>query len=529
MSDIYRNKLLINQRGGSVEIDNTTEAEKVTVSQRSGSNIKIANAVTSELATTNKQTNVVNDQFNTVGNNNNEFIGKDDVTRVGENSYKIKGFIEQDQLDAIAEWKDLMQPIALNQSLFKIKRGGNGFPNGKASDLEGERADNPVVGSSTYTVENKFNGYSGVPLRFDSKDEVTSYEKVPDRGNTEPASEKNVTEEDVETGAGASGSQAPGVLEFGPSKSAATEQGTWSEEPDSIVNDQLLEIQDSLNEVEQRIGNGGDEIEFIKRNKISTVGSTFNDFPSIRIDPKGRSQPIEIVVGQTGAFKNHDYIPLVEEIDNAANFPGGEEVKVVNNKYIVKVGSGGINMKTTGAHEMGGASLKASYQKVHINGTQGVHIASENAVDITSLKSITLRSNRQVYVETSLGVKGNIVTSGGIYSEGEMYVHHITAPLEVQQTEDTVLYGKFNVEEPRTQVIGEVNFGGTWFPVYALPTDNLIINYPHSHHFNNIPIRLCETNEDVRKFAQQEDINKHGSVSQARAQNHERKYPRTAD
>ena len=63
MSLIYKNRAIINQRGGSVDIDNTTEQEKIKISHRSGSNINLTNVVTSELATNNKQTNVVRDLF----------------------------------------------------------------------------------------------------------------------------------------------------------------------------------------------------------------------------------------------------------------------------------------------------------------------------------------------------------------------------------------------------------------------------------------------------------------------------------
>jgi hypothetical protein len=44
------------------------------------------------------------------------------------------------------------------------------------------------------------------------------------------------------------------------------------------------------------MGNGGDENLITKRNKNETIGATFNDYPSIRIDNKGRSQPFEMLV-----------------------------------------------------------------------------------------------------------------------------------------------------------------------------------------------------------------------------------------
>lgn len=529
MGSVYRNKLVINQRGGSIDINNTTEQEYVNFSQRSGSNIRMDNVVNSELATNNKQTSVVNDEFKTVGNDKSLFVAKDNTERVGENSYILKGFIDESQLTAAQEWKDAYEDIANYNAQFKIKRGGEGYPNGDATELSGERADNPVIGSSAYSVENEFTGYSGTPIRTATVDEVVTYAKVPDRGRTTGAEEREITEEDIEQSAGASGSRAPGVIEFGASKSAATEGGQWDENNDALeINLKILEVQDILSEIEQRMGNGGDEILFTKRNSIETVGSVFNDYPSIRIDPKGRSQPLEILVSDTGAYKNHDFIPHVEEVDNASNFPGGEKTIIANNKFNVVAGSGGIGLKTTGAAEIGAATLKVGAKKININASHGMQIASEAGLELQSLKSITLRTNRQVYVEGSLGVRNNTINQGGTYTEGETYLQHVTAPLEVQQTEDTTVFGKFAAVADRTLVIGEAQIGGVWYPVYALSDDNLMYSYPHSHHFNNLPLRLTKSNEDVRKFAQDENINNHSNLSQALPQIHERKTAKEA-
>jgi hypothetical protein len=221
-------------------------------------------------------------------------------------------------------------------------------------------------------------------------------------------------------------------------------------------------------------------------------------------------------------------MPHVEEIDNSSKFPCGEDSKVIGNSYIRTVGSGGISLKTTGTAEIGGTVLKMGFKKININANYGIHIGSENGVEIQSLKTITLRTNRQVYVESSLGIKNNLVVGGGIAVEGEVYLHHITAPLEVQQTQDTIVLGKFATTTSRTLVIGECQVGGSWFPVYAVPDQDLILNYPHSHHFNNLPLTLCKTNKDVRKFAHNNQINDHVGVVQAVAQIHERKVAKVA-
>jgi hypothetical protein len=524
MGLVYKNRFIINQRGGSIDIDNTTEQEKIKISHRSGSNINLTNIVTSELATNNKQLTVVNDSFETIGNDKTEFIVKTNTQRTGGSSYSLKGFINESQLNAFSQWKDTYRPIADINSEFKIYRGGVGFPDGGSTKLEGERADNPVINSKVFTVENKFNGYSGVPIRTSKLDEVVDYAKVPDKNNTKPAEERKVTKEDIEQSAGIFGSDAPGVSEFGADKSAATENGKWViNDTAKKIGEEILKLQDTLTPIEQQMGDGGDDTTFIKRNKFQQIGATFNDFPSIRIDGNGRSQPFEMLVSEVGTFKNHDYIPHVEEIDNSSNFPCGNDDAVIGNRLSRTVGSGGIQLKTTGSVELGGSNLKVGVKRANINASHGIQIASEAFIELQSLKTITLRTNRQVYVESALGVKGNLIVGGGASFEGEVYLQHVTAPIEVHQTQDTIVLGKFATDSDRRLVIGETQIGGTWYPTYALASDDLILNYPHSHHHNGIPMRLCESNKDVRNFAANENINTHDNISQALPQTHERK------
>ena len=521
---IYRNKTVINQRGASIDIDSTTNQERVQISQRSGSNIDQNNIVTSDLATNNKQTNVVYDKFETVGNDDSYFVGKDRTVRVGKNNIELKGFKDASQIEAYEQWREIYRSVANTNAQFKIKRGGFSVVGGDNTELAGTRGVNPVLGNKIYTVENVFNGYTGIPVRTKDNDEVVSYVKVPDHGRTNPASETGIDEELIEKSAGSSGSSAPGVLEFGPSVSAATEDGEWeTNEPAQKIDDLSLETQDQLSVIEKQMGDGGDEILFTKKNKFEQVGATFNNLPALRIDEKGRSQPFEMLVSDKGTFKNHDYIPHVEEVDNSSNFPCGEDVRIIGNKYVRVVGSGGISQKTTGSFEMGGTVLNAGFKKININASHGIHIGSENGIELQSIKTIVLRTNRQVYVESAMGVKNNLIVGGGLSVEGETYLQHITAPLEVQQTQDTTLLGQFATNEDRRLFIGEALVGGIYYPVFAKASPNLILNYPHSHHFNNAAMTLTRANEDVRKLAHLNNINDHARVSVATQQLHERK------
>jgi hypothetical protein len=513
MATVYNNRMIINQRGGSIDIDNTTDKEKIKVSQRSGSNITLNNVVNSELATNNKQTMVVNDSFETVSKNKNVFVAKDNVTRTGENTYNLKGFISKEQIDAYKEWKEAYRPVAELNSQFKIKRGGFAVPNGPSTGIQGRMSANPVIGSKIVSLESEFTGFSAIPRRSSRLDEVFDYSVVRDASKeVVGAQERSVSGADMSSaGEGES--------------NASTEGGSFAiNVSDSQIGEKIVELQPQLAAIEQKMGDGGDETEFVKRHKFEQVGAEFNDYPSARIDPVGRSQPSEMLVSTNGAFKNHTGVPHVEEIDNSSNFPCGNDDKVVGNRYSRTVGSGGIQLKTTGTTELGGTVLKAGFNRVHINASHGVHIASEEFLDLQSLKSITLRTRKQVYVESSLGVRGNLVVGGGTYLEGELYCHHITAPLEVHQTQDTIVYGKFNTLTDRSLIIGEY-FADGWRPVYAVARPDLIVNTAHSHHHNGIPMRLTGTNANVRNLAAKEGINNPSikTVSQPRV--HSKKDP----
>jgi len=522
----YRNKSIINQRGASIDINNSTDREEIKISQYSGSNVTLNNLVNSELATNNKQVTTRNDHFESTGKTKSTYTGKDQIERVVENTYSLKGFKDQNELDQINLWKSTYEQVAKANSKFQIQRGGTSLPNGDSTPKEGSRGDNSSLNQDIAVPDYVFEKYGPIPIRTSSVDEVVDYTPVSPLKGTTPQSKSPDPLEDIPKG--------NVVYEEGFEKNAATENGEWSLTPEhEELPETIKKLQDELNVIEQKTGNGGDVVDFTKRNKTQTIGAAFNDYPSVRIDPKGRSQPQEVVVGKNLTFVNIGAAPHVEEVDNNMNFPAGNYTLSVGNKYNVLVGSGGVQMKSTGAIEIAGTTNKIIGEKVNITGRAGVSISSNSNVEIAGVGNdghpgVQIRSNKQVFIEPGLGVKNNITAAGGIYAEGELFVHHITSPIEIQETEDTLLYGKFNTDLPRRLLIAETEIGGSYFPVYALPGDDYIINYPHSHHFNNIPLRLMNSNTDVREIAASEGINTNGYSSQALEVRNERKRPKSA-
>ena len=530
----YRNKTIINQRGATIEINNSTDREELKLSQYSGSNVSINNLVNSELATNNKQVKVQNDSFESVGNDKNEFVGKDKVTRVVETTYNLKGFETSSEIAALSAWDEeytLSEVPGIN-SQFNTLRGGYSIPPTFKSNTEqiGNRISNSTLNQKKFVLNNTFSSYCPVPIRSNDKDEVTEYEPVTGPLLLDPAKDTGPDEQDIETGSGIRGSQDPWVVKEGPALNAATEGGTWEQNQEKQEIPKLLEKlqKDKLNEIEQRIGNGGDQIDFLKRNKFETIGGAVNNLPSVRVDPEGRSQPAEVAVGQNTTYTNVASVPLVEDVNSDGNYPVGNYTLNVGNSYNILVGSGGVQIKTTGAVEIGGTSMKVAATKLNLMAEQGMYLTSSKVIELQSDSNISLRSKRQIYIEPGLGVKDNLIVGGGTFIEGELYVNHITAPVEIQQTEDTVALGRFNCRCDRELPIGEVQVGDTWYTVYAYgegeKAENLIFNYPHSHHFKNIPLRVMDSNKDVRKRAQCEGINfPNGPAVRAQAQHHERK------
>jgi len=513
----YRSKSILNQKGASVDINNSTDREEIKISQYSGSNISLNNLVNNELATNNKQVKVINDSFTSIGKNKSVFTGKDSIERVQQNTYSLKGFVDDSNLEAAENWKNTYKPAADDNALFQITRTSN----------EAKRGDNSTKEEKYTPTNSKKNGggdvtgYEGSAIVDSGTDEVTSFSKPIFTPDTPPES-TSPENEDIESG--------NVTYPEGVDKNSATEGGDWSpEKKHEELNDKIKDLQEELNVIEDKLGNGGDEIEFIKRGKTQTVGAAFNDYQSIRVDSVGRSQPQEVVVGPNLTFVNVGSVPHVEDVDNSMNFPVGNYTLTVGNRYNVLVGSGGIQFKSTGSVEVVGTHTKVLGGKVDISAKYGVSITSPENIEISSAGNsgagINIRSNKQVFIEPGLGVKNNITTSGSLYAAGEIYTHHITAPCEVQQTEFTTLYGKFNTDEPRKLKIGECEIGGSFFPVYADPTDDLILNYPHSHNFNNLPLRLMKDHKELRNIAIGEGINRNGYSTQAREVVNEKKVP----
>jgi hypothetical protein len=196
----------------------------------------------------------------------------------------------------------------------------------------------------------------------------------------------------------------------------------------------ITSTQKKLNEIEKDFGTGGNYVENIIRNKHTVVGATTNSNPQGVVIPKCKRVKAAITVTPTGTTFQDGGVPVVQEVDNWSAFPCGNYNVDVGNRFSVKAGGGGVHLVSGG-----GASLisetvtKIGSATETLIGGESVKVIGNTNVTIEG-ELVNLKSKKQVVVDSTLGVSGNVVVQGGIFSEGELFVNHITGPREIQQT-----------------------------------------------------------------------------------------------
>lgn len=515
--DNYRNKYVLNQKGGVFEIINTDLNEKVKVTHYSGSFKEYNNQTNIELASKNDQKLVLNDQYSTVQGNKNDFTGKNLDTIVTRDNYRKVGNLNKEYFQ---QWKDIVNVIQDNKQLFEIRRATNNDVKDSDGNViikrnslnqirEGSFKDFEVTnGSKSYIALSNTdslpgNGYNlitnsggdGPSGMNDKKSNASNTNKAPEVNRWENESNKTFIN--------------------GLGKSLSTKDGDWEieskkENLQTIIEENLKQI----SEIELELGLGGSEIIEISKHKLETIGVLMNDFGSIRLDKIGKLLDNEVLVDDKGVYVNKSESPLLEYV-HVQDLPGGNYTLNVCNRYNVMVGAGGLSMKSYGPVNISGTITNIAGEQINLGSDNEINIDA-NTINI-SAEILRLRNKRQrqILIENSLGVNKNVIIGGGMHVEGETFLQHVTAPKEWQRTEKTRLFGK-PVGSPRigTAVVGSGSSAGSW-PVYGTSADeNSLIMYDHSHAFVNLPLTLKDTNEEVRQAAKELNSGSERSVAE---------------
>ena len=522
--ETYRNKYVLNQKGGSIEITNTDLKENLKFTHYSGSFKEFNNQANIELATNNDQKLVLNDQYETVRGFKNEYVGKSFDENILRDKYKKIGTLNS---DAFKNWKDIIAPIQDIKQLFEIQRALPDNINDLTGNIIIKRNSNQQTRVGTFARHPALAGTNVYPIVTDTADLARS---VIDDYKLYQVANSFVDNPELLDIPGLPAlpstvftSEGVDVLRYtkdsgviwgvgGVGFSTSSQDGIWAIDPRKETLKVLIESSmQSLVDAENELGLGGSEIINISKHKIETIGVEINNFGSIRYDAVGKMLTNEVLVDLNGTFVNYKESPLVEYV-HVQDLPGGDYTLNVCNRFNVMVGAGGLNLKSLGSTNITGTIT-------NIVGEQ-LNLASENEINIDgktiniSAEILRLRNknNRQIYIDDNLGINKNVIIGGGASVEGELFVQHITAPTEYQVTELTKVFAKLlaGLEFKATIVLPGVapasksTITTSTDAVVTLMSDSnddRVECYDHSHIFKNLPLTLHNSNALVREAA----------------------------
>jgi len=505
----YRNKYLINQKGGSLEFINSDNRESVKLSHASGSFKGFTNGTTVELATNNDQKMVLNDQFYTVKGNRNVYIGRDEDKNIKGDYYLKIGNLNN---TAFSEWKNIVTGFANIKQLFDIRRAQKIDSEyikytSTLQSREGKFAKCPVCngakGNEYILINNTSSFQEDIPIINDTDNEVVDYVKI-----TDPLVGSSATKRLLPPVSRCPVCNGTGI-------SPSSMNGDWVTETlkdynnlRNLYNDKIIE----LAKTEDKMGIGGNYIVDITKHKVETVGLVMNDFGNIRVDNIGKIYPNEVLIDDLGVYISKRESPLIEYV-HVDDLPGGNYTLNVCNRYTLNVGAGGMNLKSYGPVNISGTITNIGGVQVNISAETEVNINAESRLLLES--NIIILKNKlggQVLVDSNFGVNGNAIIRGGMHVDGELSVNHITAPYEIQATELVRLFGKLL---KGTTFFARVNDDPENIIKLELiddSNDNIVQCYDHSHHFKNIPLKLVSGNDQVRLSAK---LNNNTSINPA--------------
>ena len=550
-TETYRNKYVINQKGGTLEFVNTDNREILKMTHYSGSMFEMNNHTNIQFAVRNNQILVQEDEYDTVKGFRNVYTERDlDFIVRGDHYHKI-GY---QNFNHHLRWRDTMQQIAQVKGLFEIQRV-DGIPAANGV-LEQKRSGKPIAcpvcndtGRVSYwRLYNKFIT-TDMTDTYSAKDgafEATKGNKqqgyfTPNRGrfggrvDTRQSVQFELNPNEYKSAndhMGTSGTIFGEVCPAcgGTGISPSSMEGDWKAEEaksDASFEALLESVAKELAPIESNLGLGGSDITYIAKHKVENIGLVMNNFPSIRTDPVGKMYRDQVVVHKNGVFINQSPSPLIESV-HVDDLPGGSYSLNVANRWNVHVGAGGIAIKTFGRVEIGGTQVSMAGDQVNIGSQNEVNIDGGKRMSLVAdIISIRQRDRGQVLVDSNLGVSQNVVIGGGLHVEGELSCQHITAPVEMHETEKAMIYSKLlrgltfkcNLQGGGHSVsphgTSHPSWSGATLTLISDSNDDHVVDYGHSHLFKNAAMHLMESNDLVR--ATGKDCNEQNARADAKS------------
>lgn len=512
-----RQMTAMNYKGGSISFNGTDNEESLSISHDSGSHTEYNNSGKKSLVMGQNNKLVKGPQYTTIEDTASFFCGEDAV-------YKISGDLNIQtgtaNYAAAQKWKDAASDIHAVKSLPETQNSGN--DSFFSSPLAKKTTKNPPCPACSQgrAYDTLTGGNGDKKNKKTINDGQSSFMDGLIKSLLPFPKSPKLEIQDAKTENFPKKEKCPICKGSGISPSTMGGEFPKESRKNEIGNLYLKSAKDFF-DAENDLGNGGGLSLNVTKDFFLSIGCAANDFDSIRINKQGAAHDIGMKLdGGKGLYPSQVVGSVVEKV-HVDKFTGGQFTLDAQNGINLMGGSGGFDFSSTGVMSLYGTMTEISGEQVNISSKSGLNVATD---EILSLKApnISIQSDNQTFVKNNLAVNGNIVCSGGVMVQGELFTQHITAPLCFQETEtQSELYGTAYGE--KALKIGYIAVGTTFTakidgsektiiitnnPVPIVTTDSgqkaddgCVYVYPHSHVFRNLPLTLKGTYEEVRANA----------------------------
>jgi hypothetical protein len=512
-----RNEFVINQKGGSIEINDTDGNEEFNIAHPSGSFTKFSHSGKTNLNVGPEMTLTKGDNFTTIEGSHSFYcddrveyiVGKDLNITIGSTNYAAGN-----------EWMAANADVQALKSLSERQNMDNSSV--FSSPLAKKSGKNPPCRDCSSGVKRKtYSGKEGVG----SEENKNLFQKAQESilGGVDYISSLLNS---------AVGLKLPEITEeeFPKTENCPRCKGT-GEDPSSMGGD--FPIDERKNEIgalyaknaqrffEAENELGGDVTMDIGGDVFINLGVP-NNADSVRVNTRGSATtPAVGMDAVNGAYSTAATSSTVEKV-HVDKPPGGQFTINAGHGVAFYSGSGGCDINSTGCLSIYGTVTELTGEQLNLSSKSGMNIATGESLSFNA-SNIAIESSGQTCLKGSIACDGNLMCTGGAMIQGEMFVQHITAPGVPQETEyQEDLFGEATSSSAlkigfikKTQII-KMDIPGLGNDIECVVKETVeivttdsgqvgdqgaIFVYPHNHEFMGIPTTLYGTYGAARKSA----------------------------
>jgi hypothetical protein len=559
-TETFQDITILNQPSGLLEFGNKKGYETLTWQFHDGSHQKYTNETIQTLNVNNVQQHTIGKTFvKHMDNVTTTYEGNVETIHFGDSTEKvgdIDGWLKPQN-----EHKQLLMDLHDEKRTFDVMRtkSHGGIGQSSLQEKDGALAACPMDEIAITVI-------TGEPATFTAGDSNCILPIAPS------VRSGKITYEALAGGGGVRFDDGWGCFNcWGTGESPSSQDGEWTKE---AIKDEIAahmeDLVEPLANKEKELGQsktpqGGSKSSIVSKDKFESIGLAFNDMIPYRIDPKGKFVPYGIKIDPfgKGVYPQYRETSLIEVV-HADSPIGGDWIVNVGNKWNVNVGANGISIKTLGKAEMfapiyhivgeeiqlrADGEISIGAERINIEGEvitlrpksviREIEDATGAIRDLPANDKTETEAERQVLVDGNLNVEQNIIAKGGMHVEGEVTLHHITAPLEWQITEEDFEYTQHDecgdsVSRRGTyadmvpgKTIGYVivssgSSAGVYNVISTCATDAVSV-HRHHHYFPSLPMRLMDGNTDfevtVGDLTEETTLTPHDAVRAVGARN----------